>query len=79
MKMIKVSEMYDDVMGRFQNALFAGDVRERVRVLEDSGQLALAYVTAKTHGLSDVEERLGENLSELPEITNDGEEVKLQY
>ena len=50
-KMLKVADMRNDVMGRFHNALYMGDVRERVRILEDAGQGALAYVTAASHGL----------------------------
>lgn len=30
-KMLKIAEMRGDVMGRFQNALYLGDVREQVR------------------------------------------------
>ncbi len=30
-KMLKLSEMRGDIMGRFQNALYLGDVREQVR------------------------------------------------
>lgn len=30
-----------DVMGRFHNALYLGDVRERLRILEDAGAVAL--------------------------------------
>lgn len=67
-KMMKIAEMYNDVMGRFQSALFLGDVRERVKVLEESGQIPLAYVAAKTHGLVDEAERLREGLTEEPEV-----------
>lgn len=49
--MLKIAEMRNDVMGRFHNALYMGDVRERVKILEDAGQAALAYVTAASHGL----------------------------
>lgn len=51
--MLKIAEMRNDVMGRFHNALYMGDVRERVKILEDAGQTALAYVTAATHGLEE--------------------------
>lgn len=51
--MLKIAEMRNDVMGRFHNALYMGDVRERVKILEDAGQAALAYVTAATHGLEE--------------------------
>ena len=51
--MLKIAEMRNDVMGRFHNALYLGDVRERVKILEDAGQVALAYVTAASHGLDE--------------------------
>lgn len=66
-KMMKIAEMYNDVMGRFQSALFLGDVRDRVKVLEESGQIPLAYVAAKAHGLMEEAERLREGLTEEPE------------
>ena len=52
-KMLKIAEMRNDVMGQFHNALYMGDVRERVKILEAAGQGALAYVTAATHGLEE--------------------------
>ncbi len=36
-KMLKISEMRTDVMGSFHNALYLGDIRERVQILEDAG------------------------------------------
>ena len=51
--MLKIAEMRNDVMGRFHNALYMGDVRERIKILEDAGQVALAYVTAASHGLEE--------------------------
>ena len=36
-KMLKISEMRDDVMGSFHNALYLGDIRERISILEDAG------------------------------------------
>lgn len=44
-------------MSRFHNALFLGDAEERVKVLESTNQLSLAYITAATHGLVDSSER----------------------
>lgn len=67
-KMMKIAEMYNDVMGRFQSALFLGDVRERVKIIEESGQTPLAYVLAKTHGLTEEAARLREDLAEEPEV-----------
>ncbi len=37
-KMLKIAEMRNDVMGRFHNALYLGDIRERVKILEDAGE-----------------------------------------
>jgi len=39
-KMLKISEMRNDVMGSFHNALYLGDIRERIRILEDAGALS---------------------------------------
>jgi hypothetical protein len=59
-KMLKIAEMRGDVTGRFHNALYLGDVREQVRVLEEAGQLPLAYVAAACHGLEGDAARLRE-------------------
>jgi hypothetical protein len=115
-KMLKIAEMRHDVMSRFHNALYLGDVREQVRrwawcrhgqptrsavvappphaalgdarevtggcdndvvvavvcqvrILEEAGQLPLAFVAASTHGLADEAERLaGKMGGELPEL-----------
>ncbi|KAL4859696.1 Coatomer subunit alpha-3 [Chlorella vulgaris] len=64
-KMLKIADMRGDVMGRFHNSLYLGDVAERLRILEEAGQTSLAYVTAATHGLAADAERLGEQLGEL--------------
>ncbi|XP_061363789.1 coatomer subunit alpha-1-like [Gastrolobium bilobum] len=70
-KMLKIAEVKNDVMGQFHNALYMGDVRERVKILENVGHLHLAYITASIHGLNDVAERLaaelGDNVPSLPE------------
>ena len=66
--MLKIAEMRNDVMGRFHNALYLGDVRERLHILEESGQTALAYLTAATHGLTEDAERLAESLPEPPAL-----------
>lgn len=63
-KMLKIAEMRNDVMGRFHNALYLGDVEERVKILEESGHAPLAYVTAVAHGLEETAERLAAELGE---------------
>jgi coatomer protein complex subunit alpha (xenin) len=64
--MQKVAVMRKDPLSRFQNALLLGDVETRIEVLVDVGQLGLAYITAKTHGLekkaAELELLLGENV-----------------
>lgn len=52
-KMVKIAEARSDPMARFQNAVYAGDVEEQVETLLESGQLSLAYLSAKTHGLEE--------------------------
>ncbi|PWA95671.1 Coatomer alpha subunit [Artemisia annua] len=69
-KMLKIAEVKNDVMGQFHNALYLGNIQERVTILENAGHLHLAYVTASTHGLHDsadrIAEKLGGNLPILP-------------
>ncbi|MQL75538.1 hypothetical protein Taro_007921 [Colocasia esculenta] len=69
-KMLRIAKIKNDVMGQFHNALYLGDVEERVKILESAGQLPLAYVTASVHGLTDVASRLavelGDNIPVLP-------------
>ena len=73
-KMLKIAEMRGDVMSRFHNALYLGEAEERVRVFEATGQLALAYLTAATHGLNEESERLAALLQstgvQLPPVTS---------
>jgi coatomer protein complex subunit alpha (xenin) len=45
-KMLKISEMRNDVMGSFHNALYLGDIRERVRILEEAGAPTLSALLA---------------------------------
>ncbi len=61
-KMLKIAEMRGDIMSRFHNALYLGDVPERIRILIDAGQLPLAYITAATHGLTEQAEALAAQL-----------------
>jgi len=69
-KMLKIAEVKNDVMGQFHNALYMGDIKERVKILENVGHLPLAYITASVHGLHDVAERLaaelGDNVPSFP-------------
>lgn len=70
-KMLKIAEVQNDVMGQFHNALYLGDIKERIKIFENAGHLPLAYVTAAVHGLHDIAEHLaaelGDNVPPLPE------------
>jgi coatomer protein complex subunit alpha (xenin) len=68
-KMLKISNMRGDIMGRYHNALFLGDATERMSVLEASGNLPLAYMCAKLHGLAEDADRI-----KIAIETNEGEE-----
>jgi coatomer protein complex subunit alpha (xenin) len=57
-KMLKISNMRQDIMSRYHNALLLGDAAERVNVLEESGNLPLAYISATMLGLSEDAERI---------------------
>lgn len=51
--MLKIAGIRKNLMAEFHNALYLGDVATRVRLLADAGQVALAYVAAATHGLTE--------------------------
>ena len=85
-KMMKIAEMKGRVMDWFHSALYLGDVRERIRILQAAGQLHLAAAAAKAHGLdregaSKTEEehdrlaslmaRVGEAPGDLPQGSGD--------
>jgi coatomer protein complex subunit alpha (xenin) len=57
-KMLKISNMRQDIMGRYHNALLLGDAAERVAVLVESGNLPLAYISAVMHGLQEEAEKI---------------------
>ncbi|RAL47359.1 hypothetical protein DM860_013324 [Cuscuta australis] len=63
-KMMKIAEVENEVMGQFHNALYLGDIRERVKILENADHLPLAYITASSHGLTDIAERIAEKLGD---------------
>merc|ERR550532_1358249 len=70
-KMMKIAEIRKDTSGQFQNALYLGEVDERVKILQGCGQTSLAYLTAATHGLTEQAEKIKETVdtekSPLPE------------
>jgi hypothetical protein len=40
----------------------------QIKILEESGQLPLAYVAASVHGLAEDADRLGASLPDLPDL-----------
>ena len=61
-KMEKFAEKRADPVAVFHNALYLGDIPTRIKTLEMTGQLPLAYLTAKTHGLVEDAERIKSRL-----------------
>lgn len=57
-KMLAIANKRGDIMGRYHNALFLGNAEERVKVLEESGNMPLAYISAQLHGLEEDVERI---------------------
>lgn len=46
-KMLKISEMRNDINSRFHNSLYLGDIGERIKILEQVGQsiiLSLSFL-----------------------------------
>eukprot|EP00897_Mesotaenium_endlicherianum_P007973 jgi/Mesen1/7203/ME000371S06296 len=76
-KMLKIAEMHGDVMGRFHNALYLGDVEQRVKILEESGHAPVAYLTAAVHGLTESAERLAAVLGDSVPPVPAAEDAKL--
>lgn len=64
-KMLRIAELRKDPMSRFHNALLLGDAEERVQILAEVGQLALAALTAKTYGLKTLYDQLQENVRDM--------------
>jgi coatomer protein complex subunit alpha (xenin) len=59
-KMLEIAKRRQEVMARFNNALFLGDVDERVKIMAEMGQVPLAFLTAKAHGITELADKLGE-------------------
>jgi coatomer protein complex subunit alpha (xenin) len=53
-KMLQIAVIRNDIMSRFHNSLYLGNVEERVKVLRDAGQVGFALLTARTHGLTEL-------------------------
>jgi len=63
-KMMGIAQKRGDIMSRFQNALFLGDISERVRILAEAGLVHLAYLSAVNHGLQDMVQPLAQAIED---------------
>eukprot|EP01028_Stygiella_incarcerata_P005754 TRINITY_DN238_c0_g4_i2.p1 TRINITY_DN238_c0_g4~~TRINITY_DN238_c0_g4_i2.p1 ORF type:complete len:1215 (-),score=306.65 TRINITY_DN238_c0_g4_i2:181-3825(-) len=61
-KMQKIAEMRQDMNSRFHNSFYINDVMDRIHVLVQTGQLHLAYATAKSHGFEEESEKIATRL-----------------
>ena len=52
-RMAKIAEHRGDFVSRFQNALYLGDIESRIQMFKEIDLYPLAYLTAKSHGLTD--------------------------
>ncbi|KAH8668453.1 coatomer alpha subunit [Xylariales sp. PMI_506] len=73
-RMAKIAEHRGDFTARFQNALYLGEVEDRIQMFKEIDLYPLAYMTAKAHGLEEecqsILEAAGitEDQLELPEF-----------
>ncbi|KIV96927.1 hypothetical protein PV10_00740 [Exophiala mesophila] len=66
-RMSKIAEHRGDFVSRFQNALYLGDVESRIQMFKEIDLYPLAYLTAKSHGLTEEVE----SILELSGLTED--------
>ncbi|EIT82740.1 coatomer WD associated region-domain-containing protein [Aspergillus flavus] len=57
-RMAKIAEHRGDFTSRFQNAIYRGDVEDRIQMFKEVDLYPLAYLTAKTHGLTEEAESI---------------------
>lgn len=60
--MLEISQKREDIMSRFSNSLLLGNVEERIKILADSNQLALAYLMAVAHNKAEYADTLKKGL-----------------
>ncbi|KAI4164191.1 MAG: hypothetical protein LQ342_002155 [Letrouitia transgressa] len=66
-RMGKIAEHRGDFTSRFQNALYMGDVENRIQMFQEIDLYPLAYMTAKSHGL----EQECQNILDVSGLTED--------
>ncbi|KAL5042920.1 hypothetical protein BDW71DRAFT_133023 [Aspergillus fruticulosus] len=57
-RMAKIAEHRGDFTSRFQNAIYRGDVDDRIQMFKEVDLYPLAYLTAKAHGLTEEAESI---------------------
>ncbi|KAE8153991.1 coatomer WD associated region-domain-containing protein [Aspergillus avenaceus] len=57
-RMAKIAEHRGDFTSRFQNAIYRGDVEDRIQMFKEVDLYPLAYLTAKTHGMTEEAESI---------------------
>lgn len=57
-RMAKIAEHRGDFTSRFQNAIYRGDVEDRIQMFKEVDLYPLAYLTAKSHGMTDEAESI---------------------
>ncbi|KAM0277522.1 hypothetical protein ACHAQH_005721 [Verticillium albo-atrum] len=66
-RMAKIAEHRGDFTSRFQNALYLGEVEDRIQMFKEIDLYPLAFMTAKSHGL----EEECQNILEATGLTED--------
>ncbi|KAK6086366.1 coatomer protein subunit alpha [Seiridium cupressi] len=66
-RMAKIAEHRGDFTARFQNALYLGEVEDRIQMFKEIDLYPLAYATAKAHGL----EEEAQSILEATGVTED--------
>lgn len=57
-RMAKIAEHRGDFTSRFQNAIYRGDVEDRIQMFKEVDLYPLAYLTAKSNGLTEEAESI---------------------
>lgn len=78
-KMLKIADVRGDIMAHYHNAMLLGDIEDQVNSLKEVGQLSLAYMAAKTHGLEDEAAAIlqAAGLDGPPELLPNGQLLKV--
>ncbi|KAL7674934.1 hypothetical protein ACOME3_001206 [Neoechinorhynchus agilis] len=69
----KVTTVMGDKGAQFQLAMMLGDLEGRIQILRSSNQLALAYITAKTHKLDNIANEIMLDITARGELIPDFE------